>query len=191
MEIRVLYVCPSGVSGDKNCVGSIEELLSCVHEENPNTMFVLCSEDPQLARDWIGSSVLADLPNIMALSCSHSDWLNRAREEIPQWSLKEMLASMKDCELVDVRGPDEFYGPLSHIEGAKMHTLGVDFDRYLHGLNKEDLKKTIVFICRSGIRSMKAAQLAQAAGVEKVVNFQGGMVAWNEAGLPTGKKGKV
>jgi hydroxyacylglutathione hydrolase len=43
----------------------------------------------------------------------------------------------------------------------------------------------VAVICGSGYRSMVAASLLQAAGRENLVNVEGGMTAWQDAGLPT------
>jgi rhodanese-related sulfurtransferase len=44
--------------------------------------------------------------------------------------------------------------------------------------------RPIAFICRSGRRSAQAAQIAADAGVAGVINVDGGMGAWADAGLP-------
>ena len=41
----------------------------------------------------------------------------------------------------------------------------------------------LVFQCRNGGRSAIAASLAQAAGIENVMNLKGGINAWADAGL--------
>jgi rhodanese-related sulfurtransferase len=43
--------------------------------------------------------------------------------------------------------------------------------------------KPIIFICRSGKRSGKACNDVEPRGL-KVMNMEGGMLAWQEAGLP-------
>lgn len=43
--------------------------------------------------------------------------------------------------------------------------------------------KPIIFICRSGNRSGKACDAVEPTGL-KVMNMVGGMLAWQEAGLP-------
>lgn len=44
--------------------------------------------------------------------------------------------------------------------------------------------KTVVFSCASGIRSVTASQLAQAAGLPYDAHLAGGLKAWKAAGLP-------
>lgn len=43
--------------------------------------------------------------------------------------------------------------------------------------------KPIIFICRSGNRSGKACAAVEPSGLE-VINMEGGMLAWQAAGLP-------
>lgn len=76
---------------------------------------------------------------------------------------------------VDVREIDEWN--LGHFE---LFTLTP--------LNKLDSAalpsdKPIIFICRSGNRSGKACNAVEPTGL-KVMNMAGGMLAWQEAGLP-------
>ena len=49
----------------------------------------------------------------------------------------------------------------------------------------DNLKSSeIVVVCRSGVRSTTAAAILTALGFENVSNLKGGMLEWNEAGLP-------
>jgi rhodanese-related sulfurtransferase len=45
--------------------------------------------------------------------------------------------------------------------------------------------KTVVFVCASGIRSVRAMEIAQAAGLPYDAHLAGGLKAWKAAGLPT------
>ena len=49
----------------------------------------------------------------------------------------------------------------------------------------ENKDKTVFLICRSGKRSMTAAQKLEEEGFEDLVNVAGGTLAWVEAGLDT------
>jgi sulfur dioxygenase len=88
----------------------------------------------------------------------------------PQW-LEEHL---RDVQIIDVREPQEFSGPLGHVPGATLiplGSLGASLDR----LRKET---PIVVVCRSGARSAQATVLLQKAGYERVANLAGGMLRW-------------
>ena len=51
----------------------------------------------------------------------------------------------------------------------------------LKGIEKDEV---IYMICRSGARSMKAAELCENAGFKNLVNISGGTLDWIEYGLP-------
>jgi sulfur dioxygenase len=79
-----------------------------------------------------------------------------------------------EVQVVDVREPDEFNGPLGHVEGARLIPLGA-LAQHLTSLKKE---KPIVTVCRSGARSAQATQVLYKAGFDKVANLSGGMLRW-------------
>lgn len=87
------------------------------------------------------------------------------------------------CQIVDVRRPDEYTGELGHIAGTKLVTLETDLEKYVKTATKDP---TYVFVCRSGGRSGEATRMAKAAGL-RAYNMQGGMLAWNELGFKTEK----
>jgi len=95
--------------------------------------------------------------------------------------LAEKMEDLKGLVLIDVRRPDEFTGELGHIEGAKLVTLGPDLEEFLQ---KADKNLSYLFICRSGARSTNACLYAQDLGYSSVINLAGGMMDWNQKGLP-------
>jgi rhodanese-related sulfurtransferase len=98
------------------------------------------------------------------------------REVTPE-ALRSHLA---DVTLVDVREPDEYAGPLGHIDGASLVPLATVPSAA--GVWRRD--RTYVLVCRSGARSGRAAAALAAGGFKDVYNLTGGMIAWNDAGLP-------
>jgi sulfur dioxygenase len=88
----------------------------------------------------------------------------------PHW-LEEHL---REVQIVDVREPDEFNGPLGHVPGAKLIPLG----KLLSSAESLSRQKPIVIVCRSGARSAQATVLLGKAGFEKVANLSGGMLRW-------------
>ncbi|MCZ6750148.1 MAG: rhodanese-like domain-containing protein, partial [SAR324 cluster bacterium] len=48
---------------------------------------------------------------------------------------------------------------------------------------KFDKDTAIVMVCRTGVRSARAAARAAELGFTNVVSLDGGMAAWNDAGL--------
>ena len=85
-----------------------------------------------------------------------------------------------DCLFVDVREPDEF--DEVHAKGVKNLPLA-QVSAETVGLDNKD--KKVYLICRSGKRSMMAAQKLEQDGFSDLVNVEGGTLAWIAAGLET------
>lgn len=92
----------------------------------------------------------------------------------------DVQKKLTQIKVIDVRQPDEFTGELGHIAGSELMVLDTLPD-HLTNLSKDH---TIVFICRSGVRSARAAAFAKMNGYEHVYNMQGGMLLWNNLQLP-------
>jgi rhodanese-related sulfurtransferase len=80
--------------------------------------------------------------------------------------------------LVDVREQNEF--DEVRIPGSILVPLS-EFQQRYDEIPKD---KEVVMQCRSGARSGKATEFLLANGYTNVVNMTGGILAWNEAGLP-------
>jgi rhodanese-related sulfurtransferase/membrane protein DedA with SNARE-associated domain len=95
--------------------------------------------------------------------------------------LKHRLDSGEAVTVIDVRGPDEFGGPLGHIAIARNIPVAELSGRLaeLGGLKRAP----IVLVCRTDKRSTTAAQTLRAAGFTEVSVLRGGMEQWNEAQL--------
>lgn len=90
--------------------------------------------------------------------------------------VKKLMAGKKESLLiVDVREPHEYAE--GHILGSILVPLG-DVAAHIDRFPKD---KTILFVCRSGRRSLEAANLFLENGYTEVFNYQGGMLAWNGA----------
>ena len=101
--------------------------------------------------------------------------------------LSNDLQSGKRISLIDVRTPAE-YGEI-HIEGSKLMPL----DRLDPAAVKEAAGQSeqCVLICRSGKRAEQAYQKLAAAGCDKLAVLEGGMTAWDAAGLPVNRGQKA
>jgi len=84
------------------------------------------------------------------------------------------------ARLIDVREINEFTAELGHIPGAELVPLGT----IEHAAKDWDKLAPLVMICRSGGRSARATQTLKRLGFKEVVNMKGGMLAYNQAGLP-------
>ena len=81
--------------------------------------------------------------------------------------------------LVDVREPNET--AIERIPGAVLLPLSTFDPTEL----PDPGGRALVFSCASGMRSIKAAEIAQAAGLPHNAHLAGGIKAWKAAGLPT------
>jgi sulfur dioxygenase len=95
-------------------------------------------------------------------------------------SVQQAAERMSELQVIDVRGADEFVGPLSHIAGAKLLPLG-ELETWASELA---IDRPLLVVCRSGNRSGIACQMLAKLGIPGAINLVGGMIAWNEAGLP-------
>jgi len=96
-------------------------------------------------------------------------------------TVAELDGKTADVRLIDVREPDEFVGELGHLPGAELVPLaGVP-----QASAAWDREQTLVMVCRSGGRSGQAAEFLVRQGFPRVVNLVGGMLAVQQAGLPT------
>jgi sulfur dioxygenase len=95
--------------------------------------------------------------------------------EMPPHWLDENAASV---QILDVREPDEFAGPLGRIRGARLVPLG-DLARRADELARD---RPVVAVCRAGGRSAHATVMLQRAGFRDVANLAGGMLRWHAEG---------
>jgi rhodanese-related sulfurtransferase len=84
--------------------------------------------------------------------------------------------------LLDVREPEEFVGELGHIRGALLVPLDA-LERRLPKLAGY-VERDVVVVCRAGARSASAGAILRKAGFRRVINLEGGMLAWVAARLP-------
>lgn len=98
---------------------------------------------------------------------------------------EELLGMPEFPYLLDVRNPDEWDGPLGHLDGAHLVPLPELAGRLeeLAHLRHQPL----ITVCKAGGRSAQAAQLLMDAGFTEVRSLAGGMGAWNVLSLPVAK----
>lgn len=99
-----------------------------------------------------------------------------AYQNITPEEVKARLEKGEKLFLLDVRTPEEYNGPLGHIEGSKLIPLQ-ELDKKYTELDSLKDKEIIVY-CRSGNRSRFASLFLAEKGF-KVKNMLGGMKAWN------------
>lgn len=85
--------------------------------------------------------------------------------------------------IVDVRTAEEF--AKGHLRDAKNIPLA-DLAARIGELEKSKARSVVV-VCQAGARADKAVRQLAAAGFEDVVSLEGGLTAWQAAGLPVAK----
>lgn len=122
----------------------------------------------------------------------YADLLAQARtrvREVMPWDLAERLAGgAAPALIVDVREPAEF--AQAHIAGSLNVPRGVleqacEWDHNeTEPVLAERRDRPIVVVCRSGHRSVLAADTLQALGYADVVSLATGLRGWNDAEQP-------
>lgn len=106
-------------------------------------------------------------------------------KSIQPGELQRSLQAGQKLWLVDVRTPAEFEA--AHLREAYNHPLSA------LGLQKleppADCAGTLYLVCQSGARARQAATRLQQAGQAELCLLEGGMNAWQAAGLPVIRDG--
>jgi rhodanese-related sulfurtransferase len=92
--------------------------------------------------------------------------------------LRQLLDSDASCQLFDVRPYPEF--ATGHIRAARLMPL----DEIPRRLGEIDRARPVVLVCRTGKRSAQARETLAAAGFDQASELAGGVLAWQQAGLP-------
>src|SRR3954447_12051952 len=100
-------------------------------------------------------------------------------EEIEPFEAAEEING-GDVVLIDTREPHEYQE--AHLENGKLVPPGLLGDEI--GAAAPDKAARTILYCRSGNRSALAAAQMQALGYDNVASMEGGIVAWQEQGLP-------
>lgn len=95
----------------------------------------------------------------------------------------EALRKSTNAVVLDVRTPAEFAD--GHLPGAKLVDIrSAGFADQVAGLDKS---KLYLVHCAGGVRSAKACVKMTSLGFTNLVNLEGGLSAWQEAGKPVEK----
>jgi rhodanese-related sulfurtransferase len=133
----------------------------------------------------LGSSVYAD-------ALKESEGLVRAREMMKA-EAKKSVKSINVEELSRWMEQKKKFVLLDVREGAEVFAFSIPAERYVaipRGVLEFKIGKqiaeeeTVVVTCKSGSRSLLAAKTLQELGYKNVIDLQGGIVSWLEAGKP-------
>lgn len=120
----------------------------------------------------LGKSLLASALLAVAAAASAA---------LPAVDVKQVSARQSSgALLIDVREADEY--AQGHAPGSTLIPLGQLAQRLQEIARYKD--KPVALICHSGRRSAQALKLLEGAGFSAAANVEGGMIAWQQAGLP-------
>jgi len=80
--------------------------------------------------------------------------------------------------VIDVRTPEEYAA--GHIPGA----LNIPFDQVAQRISEVDAPHGVALYCMVGPRARKGESALLSAGYTSVLHLEGGLAAWQAAGLP-------
>ena len=80
--------------------------------------------------------------------------------------------------VIDVRTPEEYAS--GHVPGA----VNIPFDQVAERIAEIDAPHGVALYCMVGPRARKGEAALLGAGDEKVFHLEGGLAAWQAAGLP-------
>ncbi len=112
----------------------------------------------------------------------HAEWApvtttySGVLEVTPQW----VAANRRIVNILDVRSSAELQEESAQIEGA----ISIPIDELKERLAEVPQDKPLMTVCRSGKRSVLAFNLLRDAGFAEVANINGGILRWQEEGLP-------
>ena len=97
---------------------------------------------------------------------------------VPEIDIDEFARRREQgAPVIDVREPDEYQQ--AHVPGATLIPLATVPDR----LGDVPAEHDVLVICKSGGRSMRAAEFLAANGIS-ATNVAGGTMAWIDSGRP-------
>ena len=104
-------------------------------------------------------------------------------EDLSPARVAEMME--QEAQLIDVREPYE-------REAGRIpdDTAHIEMDRLTEQAGSIDRERPVVFYCRTGSRSMLAAQAFRRAGYD-AWSMHGGLELWHDRGLPVAGGGEV
>ena len=97
---------------------------------------------------------------------------------VPAIDVEEASRRAVDALVVDVREPEEFAA--GHVPGA----VNLPQAELATRLEEVPRDRPLMLVCRSGYRSLRAAQFLRQVGYEDVVSVDGGTDAWHASGRP-------
>jgi thioredoxin 1 len=120
--------------------------------------------------------VFAAIVMLFAVSCQQAT----AKNELPASRFKNMLDSIKDRTILDVRTLGEYMA--GHLQDAR--NIDWNSDTFEVAVSHIDRSKPVFVYCLAGSRSAGAAEKLRHMGFAEVYELRGGIIKWRNAGLP-------
>ena len=119
---------------------------------------------------------------ILLMGCAVARADTDDRVELISAKEASVMYTEKKAVIVDVRENSEWNE--QHIPGAIHIPLGQLNERLSELKQYKD--SPVITQCKTGGRSAKALDVLKSAGFSKVYSMDGGIIAWDKAGLKTG-----
>ncbi len=101
---------------------------------------------------------------------------------------RDLVTQNKTVIVLDVRTPEEY--AIGHIEGAlNINIAEADFSKRVSKLDRD---KTYIIHCSANVkngRSAKSLEIMSSFGFDKLLNMEGGIIAWEQSGYPIVRSG--
>jgi rhodanese-related sulfurtransferase len=96
---------------------------------------------------------------------------------IPQILTSELAARVPNAILIDVREDDEYAA--ARVTGS----LHIPMSAFVERIAEVPKDETVYIMCAAGVRSAQVTAFLSQQGYD-AVNVDGGLTAWQQAGLP-------
>ena len=96
---------------------------------------------------------------------------------------RELVTQDETVIVLDVRTPEEY--AMGHIEGAL--NINIAEAEFSVRVSKLDREKTYIVHCSANVkngRSAKSLEIMRSVGFDKLLNMEGGIIAWEQSAHP-------
>ena len=99
----------------------------------------------------------------------------------------DILSDDANASIIDVRMPEEWAGGIVDTGNLKLVTISDNLSEFENNLQNQlqDKNHKAIFICRGGMRSANAANIAEKLGYSACYNVAGGFTGWQKVNLPS------
>ncbi|MBU0991410.1 MAG: rhodanese-like domain-containing protein [Proteobacteria bacterium] len=108
----------------------------------------------------------------------HTDIPPLTHADITSEEMMNMMNTILDLIVIDVREPDEYCGASGHIQNARNYpyTSGILAEKY----TELSINDTIILVCKSGARSSLAADFLYSEGFTDIYVLANGLNGWEK-----------